>query len=225
MAYVLRPIDQWPGKLRADHDRLTSPFSASWNTTLVLLDKEARQLGCDEVVVQVAIEGRHFRQDGDLRSGAPNPVHPGVIVSIDAAVGPLRFSTDLHRDAYLRGYLPGWQANVRAIALGLEALRRVDRYGIGTGAEQYVGWNALPPARPMGAAMTKDEAARILIQWGDPHEDPANESAIADVIRDESFVQDLFRAAATATHPDRGGDPEVFRRVAAARDLLLGRAS
>jgi hypothetical protein len=36
-----------------------------------------------------------------------------------------------------------WQDNLRAIALGLEALRKVDRYGITKNSEQYTGWKQL----------------------------------------------------------------------------------
>lgn len=36
-----------------------------------------------------------------------------------------------------------WQDNLRAIALGLEALRKVERYGITRGTEQYTGWKML----------------------------------------------------------------------------------
>ncbi len=41
-----------------------------------------------------------------------------------------------------------WQHNVRSIALGLEALRAVDRYGISRRGEQYAGFRAaLTPGR------------------------------------------------------------------------------
>lgn len=36
-------------------------------------------------------------------------------------------------------------------------------------------------------------------------------------------VQDAFRVAARTAHPDKGGDPEVFASLTAARDLLLAR--
>lgn len=38
---------------------------------------------------------------------------------------------------------PTWQDNLRAIALGLDALRRVQRYGIVKEDEQYTGWKQL----------------------------------------------------------------------------------
>jgi hypothetical protein len=42
---------------------------------------------------------------------------------------------------------PTWQANLRAITLGLEALRRVQRYGIVKEDEQYTGFKALTSGR------------------------------------------------------------------------------
>lgn len=38
---------------------------------------------------------------------------------------------------------PSWQDNLRAIALGLEALRKVERYGFVKDDEQYTGFKAL----------------------------------------------------------------------------------
>jgi hypothetical protein len=68
--------------------------------------------------------------------------------------------------------------NARAIALGLEALRKVDRYRITKRGERYTGWSALPPATPMGAAkMTADDAlefSRASADWnaGPDYDEP-----------------------------------------------------
>jgi hypothetical protein len=43
---------------------------------------------------------------------------------------------------------PSWQDNLRAIALGLEALRKVERYGIANRGEQYAGWAQLTAGGP-----------------------------------------------------------------------------
>lgn len=113
---------------------------------------------------------------------------------------------------------PAWQANVRAIALGLEALRRVERYGIAPRGEQYTGWKALPPSSvALGAAMTVDEAARLLCDatMDEVGEDPRDVSRVA------SLATALWREAAKRHHPDVGGDPDLFRRLTEARDLLL----
>lgn len=104
---------------------------------------------------------------------------------------------------------------VTVYALGLEALRKIDRYGLGSGHEQYRGFQALPPATPMGGPLTVDQAITILHDanpgrwdWDDP-----------------DAVQQAWRAAAKTHHPDAGGDPAVFRRLTDARDVLIGAQS
>ena len=213
---IARPIgDDWPGELTPDDERKFSRFDASWSATVDLLCREVEMLGGDEVVLQLAISERDCRNDGWIRADA-RPAHPGAIVSFESRHGPLRYSTDRFKGTGYGGRLPSWQANVRAIALGLEALRTVDRYGIGHGGEQYRGWNALPPATPMGAAMTAETAAQILIDVTDAWDLQAPE-----VIGNADLIQQLYRSAAAATHPDRGGDPAEFRRVTDARDILM----
>lgn len=38
---------------------------------------------------------------------------------------------------------------------------------------------------------------------------------------DRDLIRRAFRGAAFGAHPDRGGDPEAFRRLLEARDLLV----
>jgi hypothetical protein len=211
-----RPIDQWPGEFTKD--RQPSPFSATWTDTVDILDRELYQLDARNAVLQLAVTEQQCRRDGWIRADA-RPQHPGVILSFDSVHGPLRYHTDRFMNRGWAGYLPGWQSNVRAIALGLEALRRVDRYGITRAGEQYRGWNALPPGGPveLGAAMTVDEAARTLADW-------SGQDGLLGV-NDPDVINAAWRRAARDHHPDHGGDPEQFRRITEARDLLLGRAS
>lgn len=204
-----RPIDVWPGTLTKD--RRPSQFSAEFRHTLRLLSDEVDHLTDPRfdtlIVVQLAVSEREIRKDGTGLLAHVRTEHPGVIVSFESDLaGPLRFSCDRFDDGW-RGKA-GWRDNLRAIALGLEALRKVDRYGIGTGAEQYRGFGALPPATPMGAAMTVDDAARLL------------GVDLAERF-DADYVRGRYRRLAKDSHPDAGGDPETFRRLTAARDLLL----
>ena len=58
------------------------------------------------------------------------------MVAFESKHGPLKYATDV---------FDHWHANLRAIALGLEALRKVERYGITQRGEQYTGfrtWNS-----------------------------------------------------------------------------------
>lgn len=207
MRLVVRPIDLWPGELTPQSRREPSRFSASWSATVNLLEQEAEHLGVGgEIVLQLAVVERDCRLDGWIRANA-SPSHPGVIISFDSRHGPLRYSTD--RFGWGGGtHLPAWQANVRAIALGLEALRKVDRYGIAKGGEQYVGYRALA-AGANTHPMNRDEALWML----------ARHSGMTRPEVAENLGK-AYRSAAHELHPDRGGDPEDFRRLGEARALL-----
>lgn len=214
MRLVARPIDQWPGKLRPDVSRAMPTFTASWSSTVDLLEREVDMIaarGVSEAAIQLAVVESDLRLDGWIRANA-RPAHPGVIVAFESKYGPLRYHTDYFASNY---EMAGWQANVRAVALGLEALRRVDRYGITKDGEQYKGWNALPAGTPMRAAMTVEEAALFIAEhsgWA---------SADLDALVDEPGVLDAeYRRAAKRLHPDVGGDPALFRRLQQARELL-----
>lgn len=181
---TFRPISSWPGERRHHHSR--SPFSAGWSTTLSDLDRELRALGAERVVIEIDVDETMIRLDGWPRADA-RPASPAVVLSFESRYGPLRYATDVFRS---------WQDNLRAIALGLEALRRVDRYGITRRGEQYTGWRQLTAGAGSGP-FTKEEAAAVIARHG---------VSVA--------------AALKATHPDHGGDPDEFARVQRARELL-----
>lgn len=154
-------------------------FRSGWTKTLQLLERELFQLDATEVVIELDIGEGEIRQDGFPYADA-RPGHPGVIISFDSKHGPLRYGTDA---------FPHWQDNVRAIALGLESLRRVERYGIGKRGEQYVGWKALP-------AGEDQRRARGL-----------------ELIEEHGGVTEALKA----THPDHGGEADDFDAVQVAR--------
>lgn len=177
------PIRQWPGDLTRSRKR--SPFRTSWTATVRLLERELRNLSAKNTVLQMPITDDEIRLDGRVRANA-RPTHPGVILTFDSRHGPLSYPCDR---------FGGWQDNVRAIALALEALRKVDRYGVTKRGEQYTGWKALPPAG--GTTENRPE----VIQRG------------RDLISEHGSVRNALFAA----HPDRGGDPDDFHAVQVAR--------
>jgi len=83
-----------------------------------------------------------IRQDGGDDRVAAKRHHPDAggkhadFVAIQAAVDPAK------RLVYATDCCQFWQHNVRSIALGLQALRAVDRYGISRRGEQYSGFRA-----------------------------------------------------------------------------------
>jgi len=210
-AWVHKPIVRWPGELRDNDDRPYHRFDSTWSATTELLCRELMHLGADNTVMQLAVNENQIRVDGGLREGS-KPSHPGVILSFDSMYGPLQYATDQF-DSFT-AKRPAWQANVRAIAKSLEALRMVDRYGVTKRGEQYTGWGALPPATPMGAPMDVNRAIEILHSYVPTPWDHDDRDA----------VQRVYRQAARVAHPDMGGSAEDFRLVKEAAELLMGGA-
>ncbi len=135
--------------------------------------------------------------DGMPRSNA-QVSHPGVAVAFESKFGPLRYATAEYASAW--GYRSGgeaWQQNLRAIALAMEALRKVDRYGVSKRGEQYQGWKQIPRSTDTADQIqTAAQARELLDHYG-------------------GLKEALF-----ATHPDKGGDPDEYRRVIRAKELI-----
>ena len=179
MIVTFRPAQ--PGDFPDPPAWRSSPFRASYSDTLVLLDRELRHLGAGDVVFSIAVTEDEIRLDGQPRANA-RPSHPGVVISFESREhGPLRYRCNRFGN---------WRDNVRAIALGLEALRKVDRYGITSKGEQYTGWKALPAG---GDEERAQRGRRLIEQHGS------------------------VRAAEKATHPDVGGNSDDFAAVQAAK--------
>lgn len=202
------PIREWPGTLTTD--RQPSKFSASLTDTLRVLDREIYHLvdtraQQESAELLVAIDAAQFRQDGRPYANA-KAAHPGVIFSIDSRHGHLSYPCD----TFTR-----WEDNLRAIALALEALRKVDRYGVTKRGEQYRGFLALEAtAAPAGFSSATDAldflATLVGDQWPGGRIPRENRAAIARVVR----------GAQRRTHPDAGGDASVFQRVSLAEAKL-----
>ncbi|MFJ4038239.1 hypothetical protein ACIPVB_09130 [Microbacterium sp. NPDC090007] len=199
------PIREWPGTLTTD--RQPSKFSASLTDTLRVLDREIWHLTetrsqQDSAELLIAIEPGQFRQDGRPYANA-KAAHPGVIFSIDSRHGHLSYPCD----TFTR-----WEDNLRAIALALEALRKVDRYGVTKRGEQYRGFLAL-------------EATAAPAGFGSPGHALAFLGTFIGLGLDEMRVVEgaalrALRRAQRETHPDAGGDAATFQRVSLAEAKL-----
>jgi hypothetical protein len=177
MRLIFRPLERWDRKV--DASRPHSPFRAPYQDTIDLLEREVRMLGARQVIVELAIAEGDLRNDGQPYAST-RPRHPGVTVAFESRHGALKYTADKFAT---------WTENLRAIALGLEALRKVDRYGMTSRGEQYAGWKALG-----AGGANRERGERIIRDHG------------GDV-----------RKALFATHPDHGGDPADFADVQAAR--------
>lgn len=186
MRATFRPLPAWP---YPEQPHRPATFKVTYARTLQDLEREIEHLGGSELMIGLVTDESQIRIDGFMRSDA-KVRHSGVEVSFEVPDGRrLTFHTDVHS-----GYTNSWQDNLRAIALGLEALRAVQRYGITTGlGEQYAGFAALTAGGP------DLEKGRKLVERAGG-----------------------IRQALMAHHPDRGGDARDFADVQAYRDSVGG---
>lgn len=179
--------------------RVPTRFSAKWDATLEVLYREVEMLDGRGLVIEVDITEGDLRLDGTIRARA-RAASPAVIVSFDSKHGPLSYRCDRFVAAYYN-QPDDWQQNVRAIALTLEALRSVDRYGATETGQQYAGWKAIGSA----PAQVRQGALEVLAE-------------LAGITLAEAAA-DTGRAASLArrkSHPDTGGSTEKWHRYSAA---------
>lgn len=192
--YEIRPLGHWTDK-PTETRRSSSTFRASWTDTLNLLQRETEHLSADRIIIQIDVLAAEIRLDGMLRANA-RVGHPGVVISFTADIGPLRYATDVYDT---------WKANVRAITLGLAALRAVDRYGITTRHEQYHGWAALPAGVSANGFTDAGEALTWMRQQAD---------------RTGLEPEALYRHLARRFHPDSGADQTKWHQLDEAWRLI-----
>jgi hypothetical protein len=206
--YEIRPLGHWTDP-ETPARQGSGVFKAGWQSTLDLLGYETEQLGAGIVVVQVDVREADLRRDGMWKATA-KVGHPGVAVSFESKFGPLRYATDRYEPRY-NSDPPGWQANVRAIALALEALRAVDRYGVSKRGEQYRGWTAITAGGGASALFaTRDDAQAWMRKC-------AEESGIGSW----DSLEALYKALARRMHPDtKDGSADLWERLDAAAALL-----
>src|SRR5206468_4280936 len=134
MRMTFRPLT-WLGPTTPAYRRRSRyAFKASWKGTLDLLERELTYLKAGEIAIEADFAESDIRLDGMPRGNARQPQFPGIRLAFNSKAGPLVYQTDT---------CEFWQHNVRSIALGLEALRAVDRYGITTRHEQYQGYRQI----------------------------------------------------------------------------------
>jgi hypothetical protein len=198
LGFRCRPIDAWPGELTKHRKR--SQFHAQWGMTLKLLGTELRQLGAKNGNLLSAVDERDILLDGTRPRAKAYAAHPGVILAFDSKHGPLKYACDR---------FDHWQDNIRAIALGLEALRAVERYAITRKGEQYQGFKQLAASTP-----SREEAAGVLAKFAG-----MSRSIILEV---PEAAETAGKRASRLTHPDAGGNADDFRAVQQAREILAG---
>lgn len=95
--------------------------------------------------------------------------------------------------------------NMAALANHIDAIRRVDRYGVGSLDQAFAGYDALPPP----GAHNRPPWRKVL--------SIAEEGAV-----NEETVQEAYRRMAKVYHPDlQGGSHEAMAMLNEARDAAL----
>jgi len=121
----------------------------------------------------------------DSGGGQPEPVDPGVAVYFRLDGRDIALACDR------------WNRvadNIVALAKHIEAMRGMDRWGVGTARQAFAGYEALPAPE----------------QWWQVLGVPAS-AGIDEINR-------AWRDRAAAAHPDRGGSDAAMAQLNAARD-------
>lgn len=200
MHYTTRPISNrtWLGTMGKEPTR----FKAKWGSTLEVLDREVSALRGRNVVIEIDVTEKELKLDGTLRANA-RPASSAVVLAFESKHGPLLYRCDrFYTTYYDQG--PDWQHNLRAIALTLEALRAVDRYGATETGQQYTGFKALPAGRAMPAShMTADAALALIERIAIGDEDASRTLSIERLRTDPALLRRAVRDAKGYAHPDR----------------------
>jgi len=160
-------------------------------SVLVATQRLERQLELLAATAPVLSTNISLRLDGRPRSDE-DPKDPGAAVYF-------RFkgkATVLACDRYLRV-----ADNIAAIANHIDALRRIERYGVGTIEQALAGYKALPA----------DTAADWRAVFG----------FARDVRVSVDEVQSAYKERARKAHPDRGGSDDAMAHINRARDYAL----
>lgn len=201
----IKPIITWPG--RRNENPISSPFRSTYSQTVNLIDTELDHAKAvnDSWFIQMFVRPEDIRNDGELRSKA-KPAAPGIIFTFERFTGEgqktaaVSFPCDRFWD---------WKDNLRAIALSMQALRRVERYGVFKYAD-IINRLGLPEAS--GSTSRFDAAAFISKHSGVSESD----------ILDRGMINIAFKRAAVKLHPDNlhNGSEELFRQLTEAKTVL-----
>lgn len=217
MILTFRPLTDLSVFTTDPADRKPNRFSVTHAKNLEDLEYELEKLEATEVFVQVALADpvRHVKLDGSLHAKAV-VTHPGVVLTIvSAKYGTLVYPCDRFEGLYSNDP-PSWRINLRAIVLGLAALRKLEDYGIADRGQQYAGFRELGSGsahegqkhdrasllRFLGLAAGWDTSGRVVID-------------------DVDVIEAAYHDALRAHHPDRGGSASMMASVNVARDELL----
>jgi len=188
---------QWPaGWPRARFRQRASFSKKEWNSTsrwqeskqLTVADARRRlgdeldRLGARYVTLSTNLE---LRLDGQPRSGQSEPGDTGAAVYFRLDDKPIALACDK------------WDRvadNIAAIAKHIEAMRGMDRWGVGTAKQAFAGYEQLPAPEQWWQVLGVSQHAS------------------------QAEVDAAYRRRAREAHPDTGGSDAAMARLNAARD-------
>jgi hypothetical protein len=178
----------WPRT--AFNQRRRAPFRArgapvsAWES-VVRLTRELRLLGTTEEILSTNVR---LRLDGWPRSDIADPEDRGAAVYFELK----KKDVVLACDRWLRV-----ADNIAALAQHIDALRRIERYGVGRLEQAFAGYAALPAH---------------VEQWWDLLELDSRVSSIVE-------VDVAYKRLAKLRHPDNGGSQDAMAKLNEAREL------
>lgn len=203
--------DRWPaGEQQPMSKRPKAPFKAGWTDTIKLLEAEVRALKGRDVLLGLDVRVEDLNRQGGIRADA-RIRNSAVVLELTSGPDRLTFPCDA---------FDWWQSNVRALALALGDLRRVDRYRVNRGM-QYQGFKALGSGAPAGqpAAMTPEEAAAVISIATE------REFSEWEILNSSERCVLATRAAKAVAHPDSDsagdGMADLFVEVKRAEEVLI----
>lgn len=187
----------WPTGWKRTSSRYSSKFSRKvhngrWNEAVAItvevgrrrLAVELGRLGATNIILSTNLE---LRADGNPKAQPRIMTDPGVAVYFDLKRKPVVLASDK------------WDTvgdNMAAIAKHIEALRGMDRWGVGSVEQAFAGYQALPAPDPWWKLLGLPEPTRS---------------------KDE--IEAAYRRASSGAHPDRpGGSHDRMAAVNGARD-------
>ncbi len=161
---------------------------------LTRLQDQIDKLGGRLPLVSTNLE---LRLDGLPRSGLPEPADPGVCVYFQLKGQAVAMPSDHFQTV---------AANIAAVAAHIDAVRRIERYGVGSIEQMFTSFTAIrgPGPKPWRESL------------GLPVNGPVS----------RALIQERFEMLARKYHPDQpGGSTALMSEINAARDTAYAELS
>lgn len=201
---IIKPIQKWIGP--ETEEPIYSRFKQNYSDTKKILEFELEKLNAipSSVLLEMFVTPKDLHLNGAALRAAHKPFKPGVVLSFSIFTRRLRnnqtgaIRNETKTLSYPCDTYTDWQDNLRAIALSLQKLRDVARYGVFK-YEDMIERLALPSAT--GKISDRGSALIFLADF-------IGKSG-AEIEQSEVLIKSAYRAAALALHPDKNGGKTI----------------